>query len=42
MGKVTSDLASKIEAADDDGLVEVVVELDAPKTKEPVEQRWTR
>jgi hypothetical protein len=38
MGKVTSDLASKIEEADDDGLLEVVVELDAPKTKAPVEQ----
>ena len=33
MGKVTSDLASKIAEADDDGLLEVVVELDAPETK---------
>jgi hypothetical protein len=38
VGKVTSDLASRIEEADDDGLVEVVVELDSPDTPSPVER----
>jgi hypothetical protein len=33
--KVTSDLASRIEEADDDGLLEVIVELDAPDAPAP-------
>jgi hypothetical protein len=38
VGKVTSDLASRIEEADDDGLVEVVVELDSPDAPGPAER----
>jgi hypothetical protein len=34
--KVTSALASQIEEADDDGLLDVVVELDEPETPAPV------
>jgi hypothetical protein len=36
--KVTSDLASKIDEADDDGLIDVIVELDAPGAPGPVER----
>ena len=34
---MTSDLASRIEEADDDGLVDVIVELDAPAPRAPPE-----
>jgi hypothetical protein len=36
--KVTPDLASRIEEADEDGLLDVIVELDAPDPQAPPEQ----